>query len=111
MTISPTNRQFLPTISERCEKTQVPMELELFESLLQRLQIAQGSTECEKALCKKLLSQTHALAILIQERSDSESSSSSVESSPPSTPKKVERAVTPILSPLPLLNLNHFKKA
>ena len=111
MTISPTNRTYLPTISERCEKTQVPVELELFESLLQRLQRTEEATQGEKDLCRKLLSQTHALAILIQERSDSESSSSSVESSPPSTPKKVERAVTPILSPLPLLNLIHFKKA
>ena len=111
MKISPTNPASLPTISERCETTQVPIELEKFEILLQRLQIAQGSTEREKALCTELLSKTHALAILIQEGSDSENSSSSAESSPPSTPKKVERAVTRILSPLPLLDLNNFKKA
>lgn len=105
MKISPTSPPSLPTILERCKQTQLPAELELFESLLERLQIAQGSSESEKALCKNLLAQTQALAISIQERSDSENSSS-----PPSTPKKVERAVTRILSPLPLLDLNNFKK-
>lgn len=111
MKISPTSPASLPTISERCDKTQVPIELEEFERLLERLQIAQGSTEREKALCTNLLAQTQALAILIQERSDSENSSSSAESSPPSTRQKVKRAVTPILSPPPLLNLNNFKNA
>lgn len=110
MRISAIQSPSLPTIQESCEHKPAPTELTLFQEFLRELQ-RKANTTNERALCENLLSQIGALAIFIQERSDSENSTSSEKSSPPSTPEKATRAVTQILSPLPLLDLNQFKKA